>query len=574
MAHRSTTLARLGIDPRKQSVLFRLRALLTWRQFMREPGQIIGVIGFLLFFVPVSLGLAIGSGAGYLFLDDPWPGEILAAVLTIVTLVWILAPLLSYRLNEGLDITRLMLYPLRSRDLMVAGIAGTIFDLPSYLTLPVIIAIFVGWFSLPVLPIIVLALLIWYAQLMIASQMFLHASGGLLRSRRFRDLSIVIFSLFGMSCYFISQAFNFLLRDLSAESFENFSIIAYVQWAPSGAAARAIERAAAGDWLASLLWLGLSALWLIPIAWGWHHVTSRLLTGASLWGTGSAPREPNAQRPKPRPSQAPQSAARRGIGETLFGWVPFDVYQLIFKELSQTWRVPQRRINMIQGMVMPLIFAVIWGVNPWAGDDITGLSPWLFLMLPGYTLLAIWATGQNMLGWEGPGLQTLLLAPIRRRTLFLGKSMGLLIQIAGTNAFLALVLGVVVQTWWVIPGWLIAIGATLAGFAATMPASVRFGHPVNLESTSRNTTSTGGGFMTGLVNGLFLPMAVVALNAPIAGLFAYIYWFDVQWLIWPGAFISLGYGLVIYNLGLTWADRLLLAYEPELIEATSKPGPT
>ncbi|MEX1018440.1 MAG: hypothetical protein WDZ49_02210 [Litorilinea sp.] len=560
--------AQLGVDPQKQSALFRLRARLTWRQFMREPGQIAGMLGFLAFFLPVALGLGIGTGAGYLMLPDPWPGEILGAVLTLIWAVWMLAPLVSYRLNEGLDMARLMVYPLRRRDILVASVAGTIFDLPSYLTLPVVLAIFVGWFALPVLPIILLAVAIWYAQLMLSSQMVLHASGGLLRSRRFRDLSIVIFSLFGMSCYFVSQFVQYLLRDISRESFENFSALVWLQWTPPGAAARAIERAAANDWLASLLWLGLAALWLAPLGWGWWHVTTRILTGASIFGNFAA----TAPKPAPKAVPVPNKTTPLTPARNLWAWLPFPVRQLAWKELVQTWRVPQRRIGMLQGLFMPLLFAVIWGVNPWGETSVIPSTPWLFLILPGYTIMALWAASQNTLGWEGPGLQMLLLTPIRRRTLLAGKALGILIQIIGINALLALALGLVIQSWWVIPGWIIAFGTTLAGFAVTLAASVRFAHPVKLESTSRNTGNTGGGCITGLVNGLLMPMGIMAINAPIAGLFALIYWQDLQWLIVPGALLSLGYGSVIFFLGLNFAERLLLAHEPELIAATSKPG--
>lgn len=541
---------------------------------MREPGQIAGLLGFLAFFLPASLGLGIGSTLGYLMLEPPWPGEILGAVLTLIWVIWIIAPLLSYRLNEGLDMARLMLYPLRRRDVLVASVAGTIFDLPSYLTLPVVIAIFVGWFAWPVLPVIILALLLWYAQLMLTSQMVLHASGGLLRSRRFRDISIVIFSLFGMSCYFISQTVQYFISTLSGDTLRGFSLLNYLQWTPPGAAARAIERAAANDWAASALWLGMAALWLLPLGWGWWQISTRVLTGASLFGRGTA------QPPKPVPVPQVRTAAR-AHRPGLFARIPWVVRQLAWKELTQTWRVPQRRIGMLQGMIMPFIFAVIWGFNPMSRGDglssmgmnlIEGLSPWFAFGLPIYSMLALWAAGQNTLGWEGPGLQMLLLTPVSRRMLLAGKSLGIMIQVIGINAVLAIVLGLLVQSWWALPAWITAVGVTLAGFAVILPASVRFAHPVKLESTSRNANQTGGGCLTGLVNGMGLPLGMGLLNLPIVAMFALIYWQNLDWLVWPAALVSLAYGLAIYLGGLGFAARLLIRYEPELLAATSKPG--
>src|SRR5690606_38521215 len=124
----------------------------------------------------------------------PWPGQLLGGVLVALWLIWIAASLLAYRPNEGLHVERLLVYPMRSRDLVAAQVLGTLFDLPTYFMLPLFIAILIGWGTTPALPVVLIALPLSYAHMVLGSQLVLVAVGGILSSRRFRDLAVVIFT--------------------------------------------------------------------------------------------------------------------------------------------------------------------------------------------------------------------------------------------------------------------------------------------------------------------------------------------------------------------------------------------
>jgi ABC-2 type transport system permease protein len=150
--------------------------------------------------------LATASGFVYVAAPEPWPVQAVGIVLTGLWLAWIALPLFAFRTNEGLDLSRLLVYPLSTRDLVASALLGTLFDGPSYVTLPFFLAILVGWFDQPwLLPVALVAILLAYALMMVTGQLVLTASMGLLRSRRFRDLSIVVFSLLGSSCYLINR---------------------------------------------------------------------------------------------------------------------------------------------------------------------------------------------------------------------------------------------------------------------------------------------------------------------------------------------------------------------------------
>ncbi|MDQ3250566.1 MAG: hypothetical protein M3Q45_15340, partial [Chloroflexota bacterium] len=227
----------LGLDATRQQALWRVRLLLAVRQFSRQPGKIVGLIVSALIFTPLALGAAVGTTMGYLYLPQPWPAQLLGAVLVVLWIIWIVAPVMAFRLNEGLDLTRLLAYPLRPRDLVASTLLGTLLDFPTYLALPLFVAVIVGWGQSWAWPVVLIALLLTYAHMVLISQLVLTAGGGLLRSRRFRDISIVVLSLLGSSCYFINQGVQLLFRDVDSRQLLDLRPLNYLQWLPPGAAA-------------------------------------------------------------------------------------------------------------------------------------------------------------------------------------------------------------------------------------------------------------------------------------------------------------------------------------------------
>jgi ABC-2 type transport system permease protein len=116
------------------------------------------------------MGAGVGSALGYLYLPEPWPGQLLAAVLTGLWLVWIGLPLTTFSLNEGMDITRLLVYPMSRRELVAAMLLGTLFDAPTYIMLPLFLAIIAGWATSPALLLLLPVFVVAFAQMIFSSQ--------------------------------------------------------------------------------------------------------------------------------------------------------------------------------------------------------------------------------------------------------------------------------------------------------------------------------------------------------------------------------------------------------------------
>ncbi|MBK9049749.1 MAG: hypothetical protein IPL78_02155 [Chloroflexi bacterium] len=567
-------MAGLGIDWQKQRALLELRGRLTLRQYSKEPGRIVSALLAALFILPMVLGVAFGTGWAYVALPEPWPGQIFAIVLVVMWGLWVSLPVFSFNTNEGLDPTRLIVYPLSRRDFMVTLFAGTLFDYPTYFMIPVFAAAFLGlgWRFPLALPVLLLALILAYMMMILTSQLVVNIMGGLLQSRRFRDVMIIVFSLLGSSCWFISQACNRLTERLTesvstdqAAQVEQFLVdfrpLDVLQWLPPGAAARAVEQASVGAWGWSLVWLGYAAAWVAVLAWVWWRVLQRIVTGEGFLVNLS------------RPSATVEKTSAVRQDTTWFNWLPADVWQMALKELKTIWRTPQRRVGLIQGFILPIFMIAVFGLRGGGEAASPDVARFSSAFLPIYALFNFWANGQNMLGMETVGLSAMFLTAVPRQRVLLGKSLGLAVVSGIPLLILGLVLSIVQSNalnLLLAPASLVW-GLVVLGVMSL--ASVYLAVPAQFErKTGQNSFSGGGGCLVGLATLFVVPsaigMAVLPAAAPIAIGIAT----QQTWLIILGTVISVFYGPFMLWLGTYLGGRILVTREPELLEATRPRG--
>lgn len=545
----------LGLDAEKQKALFRTQARLTLRQFTREKGRLVGAFIAAIFFIPFTLAAAAGTTLAYRRAPEPWPAQILGLVLVALWGLWMIIPIFAFRLNKGLDLERLLTYPLSRRDLIAGVLLGTFLDYPTYFTLPLFAAVVIGWGMSPILPIVLFAVLLSFGHMVLTSRLVVTAAGGILRSRRFRDVSVIVVSLIGSSCYFIQSGLSELgERYVEPEQFLALRPLDVLQWLPPGAAARAIERAAAGAWTSSGGWLLYSALLLIAVTWAWYKLVDRLATGGGFLLDLRSSDAGETQQPRRRQREMP----------AFLRWIPADIRQIAAKELKASWRIPQRRVGMLQGILLPLLFGGVALLSSGIPDELPG---WVGLMLPAYALFLFWMSAQNMLGWEGNGLPTLLLTPVPRSRVFLGKGLALM----AISSVAIVPIGIAVT--WIVPEWTsvagftgaVAIGGVAMGVGAV--ASVFFSYRVDMDETT-GRLSTGGDLKTGLANFLLVPAAMTMAAAPLAVFIGVPYWFGMVWLGYLGAGAALMYGALAFGAGCWLAGRLLVPREADVIQAT------
>lgn len=541
-----------------------LRARLMVRLFAAERGRLVILLMVFAVFLPLVLGMGIGTALGYLRAPAPWPANILGLVLVALWLAWILIPLVAFSLNEGMDMTRLLVYPLSRTELLLTMLLGTLFDPPTYLMLPLFLAIIVGWAAGPALLLLPLALLVAYVHMVLCSQIVVTALGSVLASRRFRDVLVVLGALLGSTCYLLQRVFEALFeRFLGPLQIESLNLLPALRWFPTGSQAQAIASAAAGAWGDAFLWLGYGLLWLLALAWVWWQLSLRLVTGGGFLLQGmrraGGAQQPAAERAAPRPAR-PGSAAWR--------WLPADLQQLIRKELLLTWRTPQRRVGLLQGLLLPLImvgYSLIGGGLPEA------LPPWPGLLLPAFGIFTAWIVGLNALGMEEKGLPLLMLTALPRRRFWLGKSLANILMTVAPGLLLGVVLLILLPTWQSAAGLLALPGFIMTTLAVNNLGSIFFPSPVQSE-TGRIRAGTRGGCIAGIGTGVVIPSAIGLASLPPALLLA-----AAQLLHWPllgflGAFFSLIYGLLLlWVLGIRTAARLMLQREAELLVSTRPP---
>ncbi len=564
--------------------LLRLRAKLTIRMFAAEQGRLFIAFMLLVGVLPIMVGIGIGTAVGYMRAPDPWPGRILALVLVGLWLAWMFIPLIAFSMNESMDITRLLVYPLSRLELVTTMLAGTLLDIPTYIMLPLFVAIFVGWAASPAIFILPLALIIAYVHMVLSSQILLTALGGVIASRRFRDVLIVLGAVVGSSCYLIQRALIELSgRFVDAQALERLEIVSILRWLPGGSQAQVIVAADGGDWGTALIWLGYGLALALALAWVWWQLSVRLVTGEGFALRGLPQREPQARgtRAERRTGAARGTRAERRTGAASGTraerrtraarapqWLPADLQQLMAKELRLVWRTPQRRVGLLQGFLLPLIF----GGYSFLGSGLPDtLPPWLGFIPPLFGVFSSWVAGANALGVEEKGLPLIAVTPLPRHRFWLAKGLATLPLVALPTLAVALGALYLIPGWQSVVGLLLIPGVVLACLAVVNMGSIFFPYPVRTDGKAVKNT-TRGGCISAIGNGLIVPAGISLALLPIAAPVIAAQALQIPALGYAAGLFALIYGAAIfYGLGVMLPGRLMLAREAQILVATRPP---
>src|SRR5258708_6003381 len=184
-----------------------LRVKMLFRSFQRSPRTLIFAIIGLLFLLGVGAVAAIGLFFAFNSLSAPANTEVLYLLLSGLMFFWIVLPLLSYSTNEGLDVTKLQLFPLTRLELMFSLLFSSLFDIWTVLLFVIFGVTIVAWWlhSLALGLMTLLVIVVFYVVMVGISQLILALLMRTLQSRKFRDISVIILALFGSSCYLLQR---------------------------------------------------------------------------------------------------------------------------------------------------------------------------------------------------------------------------------------------------------------------------------------------------------------------------------------------------------------------------------
>ncbi|MGO8950382.1 MAG: hypothetical protein ACLQUY_22525 [Ktedonobacterales bacterium] len=461
-----------AIHPKHVSTLLWLRWKLTLRGYTRNTGRIVSLLFMLLFLVPILGGLAFVTLMGYDGLPHDSAVALLYLVVNGIYLIWAVLPLLFYTLNEGLDVTKLQIYPLTRGEQMVGLVLATFLDLSTLFIVFFYAAILLGWHNTPAaLAITAIALVAIYVHTVSLSQLTLAVLMGLLRTRRYRDVTIIVFALFGVACsfsgQFVAHFFSALPGANSASQLAQIPVGPYLHWTPPGMAVQAIVSASDGQYATALLWLG-GSLVLIPLVltlWAW--VLDRGITTAETADSGGSRRRRSVvvadaggsaggAEVVARSGAVPAARARASRR----GWRPISsaAEAIALKDARYLWRDPQLKAQLLSTLflVVLILFPNIFSAGSTTEPGTYGLpvllggdASVLLAIVP--AILATQTLTQNSLGMDRQGLQVLFLFPVRPLDILWGKNL-----FAGSFAMvfvtiLALIKGALTGGWGFVP---------------------------------------------------------------------------------------------------------------------------
>ena len=546
---------------------------LRWKSFIRNytrssgrASRIIGVVFLVLFGLPFMGGIAVGTYFGYRLLPAPANAELLFIVLTGVYLLWIVLPLLEFTVNEGLDISKLALFPLTRAELMLSLIFTSLLDIPTVGLLIVLGAVVAGWaVSLPLALMAFLTMVVFYAQVVGISQLVLALLARVLQSRRFRDLSIILIGIFSSSCYLFQQ---FVLRGLGImHIYDNLragAISPYLQWFPPGMAARTIQRASQGDWGTSFLWLGGLLVTTVLVLYLWQLVVERGLT-ASESGSSSVRR-----RKSERASMVPvATSASGGLDERI---MVSQFFSIAVKDIKYYRRDPQLLRLVFQSFISMFVLIAVTLFNT-SGSGRIVVGSWAVMVAPLYALFAITTFSYNILGMERQSLTSLFLFPVNPKQLLWGKNI-VTFMIGLIEVLLLVLVSAYVGNGWhlVLPALAIGIAGIGVILGCGNFSSIFF--PQRMPQGRRgfqntNTVSSEGGCLRSIMSLAVLAVMAVLLIPVAAGLILPVL-YHVEW-IWAFTVpASLLYSAIFYMLVTNAVAPRMLTRTPEILAVVTR----
>jgi ABC-2 type transport system permease protein len=397
----------------------------------------------------------------------------------------------------------------------------------------------------PGLVLAVAAVLVQLALCLVGSRALLTALSRVLRSRRAKDLGVVLASLTGIAVSLAVQVGARVaarMGRLDAEALRPLGRV--LGWLPPGLAARALVDAGRGRLLAASAELLAAALVVLLLGWWWWRSLDRVLVTAE---PPARVRSRPAARLYPRLARPFLPADQRGA--------------VAAKELRYLARHPRLRVAWLTSFLLCL--AGVVGVA-WAGWD----HPALLLGALAMVFL-VTQNSLNQFGWDGPAYWANAVSGADPRGDLVGRNLAAMLAGLATTAALTLALAAVTGAWLYVPVALcLAAGVLAVALGVADVVSVRFPYPVpEVTSNLWAVEGTGQGCLVGLAQMLAVTVQGVLLLPllVLVGVGAFV-WRPALAIACPVAVL---YGLAVWRVGLGISARWLRGHQPELLAELS-----
>jgi len=470
------------------------------------------------------------------------------SIFGLIYLMWATVPL-SIGGSKQFDAGKLLMYPITLRKLFAVDFISELTTLHSTFAVPAILAISIGaGFGTGNLTTALLAAIPAILFGVALSKWLSTIIGSLLRRKRARGETIValIGAVAGLSAAVAGQIAPIIFRH--ADSFRS------LRWTPPGAAALLLVGDAKDPIVYALAFVTLSA-YAIALIVATYWIARRAALGVE-------------GRRKQKTSVAAETV------EGYSGWqLPFvsaELSAIVEKEVRYAMRNAQIRMMAL----MPLILIVIRAVNAqrWGAARPTPRGDFLAygsgLLATGgvlYVFLILAGLSCNNFAFEEGGMRTLILSPVDRRKILLGKNIALTL-LASVFATVLLILNTIVfrdltpsKLLFILLSFVIfaAISSTMGNWLSIrFPKRMRFGKRLNVS---------------GVAGLLLIPMVIVLSTPPLV---ATVVGYVTRSLVYEYVTL-LGFALLsvgFYYLVINFHGRSLARREIEILDAVREPA--
>jgi len=227
-------------------------------------------------------------------------------------------------------------------------------------------------------------------------------------NRRARELLVGLFVLSMVSMNFLNPALQHWGDHGTRPGI--FLLVPYFSWLPSSLTGNALEAASGGDSQALLLRVGGLVAWLAATSGLlWLRYKSQYM-GEELSESGA-------------PSAVGRRARRQTASSSLPGFLPPPVAGVMRKEFHYLTRNGFSFITLIVPPVMVMFFSMQFaGSNSQLKEH--GLPPQTFFpAVMAYLILILLSPAYNSFAFEGRGIQSYFMAPVRMRDILVGKNL-------------------------------------------------------------------------------------------------------------------------------------------------------
>ena len=477
--------------------------------------------------------------------------------------LWLIAPVIGYAQNESLDPSRLLTYPVSYRTILASSVLGGVLDQIVIIMAPILVALIAGASAGPAACIANLVVIVCFVlQTLATSRALVYALSGVLSSRRFRDVAVVVLPMVGMVFYLVQNAFVRRTDMHSLTGLFSGPFFTATSYLPGGWAARGLFAAQQGHPAEALLWcIPMALVFAAAVSvGGWVlRAVSRGEWDAAGKPSASAAREApsTASRERPAGREAPLPAAIDAV------------YQ---KERRYFLRDPVYKALLVQAVYMLIVIAmpmVGMGERPGHSEGLLTLVPRLREALPFLaTLVAPAALMQfinNMFGAEGPAISVLLTYPTPRRDILLGKTAAYATILLPLLLLIAIAICAVFDEMSLIGlavAWVLAQVAVMLGVSAVL--SPLLPQRIALRGATYQRMGCGMLFFHSLAS-----LGGALLLLPSAGAVFLCLWLSSP--LWSAVFVT---AMLAYAGGLFWAGlaigaSLLDSRGPEIVERLS-----